>query len=64
MGEARGWRGTRIYTVGHSTRTLEELVALLRSFEIEVLADIRTVPLVPSDSLSRDLSGCAARLTT
>lgn len=34
----------RIYTVGHSTRTAEELLAMLRAFEIDVLADIRTVP--------------------
>ena len=34
----------RIYTIGHSTRTLDELVAALRSFEIRTLVDIRTVP--------------------
>ena len=38
------WRGVRVYTVGHSTRSLEELVALLRAFEVRVLVDIRTVP--------------------
>jgi uncharacterized protein (DUF488 family) len=38
------WTGVEIWTVGHSTRTLDELVALLRSFDIGVLADIRTVP--------------------
>jgi uncharacterized protein (DUF488 family) len=32
------------YTVGHSTHGLEELAALLRSAEIELVADIRTVP--------------------
>jgi 3-methyladenine DNA glycosylase/8-oxoguanine DNA glycosylase len=41
---ARGtWRGARLYTVGHSTRTLDELVGLLRAFAITVLADIRTI---------------------
>ena len=34
----------RVYTVGHSTRTLDELVAILRAFDITVLVDIRTVP--------------------
>jgi len=34
----------RIYTIGHSTRTLDELVAALRSFEIRTLVDVRTVP--------------------
>lgn len=32
------------FTVGHSTRTLAELVELLRSAEVSLLADIRTVP--------------------
>ncbi|MGH9176257.1 MAG: DUF488 family protein, partial [Vicinamibacterales bacterium] len=38
------WAGLRLYTVGHSTRTLDELVALLQSFDISVLVDIRTMP--------------------
>ncbi|CAN5632087.1 DUF488 domain-containing protein [soil metagenome] len=38
------WRGARVYTVGHSTRTLAELVALLRAFDVTVLVDIRTMP--------------------
>ena len=33
-----------IYTVGHSTRTIEEFLALLRSFNIKTLADIRNLP--------------------
>jgi hypothetical protein len=31
-------------TIGHSTTTLDELVAMLRAFDISVLADIRTIP--------------------
>ena len=38
------WRGIRLYTIGHSTRTLDELVELLRATGVSVLADIRTVP--------------------
>jgi uncharacterized protein (DUF488 family) len=34
----------RIYTVGHSTRSLEELIALLRENGVEALADIRSFP--------------------
>ena len=34
----------RIYTVGHSTRALEELVALLRASGVARLADIRRYP--------------------
>jgi uncharacterized protein (DUF488 family) len=35
---------SRIYTLGHSTRSLEELVALLREHGIKRLADIRRYP--------------------
>jgi uncharacterized protein (DUF488 family) len=38
------WRGVRLYTIGHSTRTLEELVALLGDCGVSILADIRTIP--------------------
>lgn len=33
-----------IYTVGHSTRSFDELVELLRAHGVERLADVRTVP--------------------
>lgn len=33
-----------IYTIGHSTRTEEEFIVILKSFKIELLADIRTYP--------------------
>ena len=33
-----------IYTIGHSTHTLEEFVAMLKSFNIELLVDIRSFP--------------------
>lgn len=33
-----------ILTVGHSTRTLEELVELLKEHEVAALADVRTAP--------------------
>ncbi|HWV38038.1 MAG TPA: DUF488 domain-containing protein [Vulgatibacter sp.] len=39
-----GWRALRLYTIGHSTRSLPELVEALHSFGIEILADIRTIP--------------------
>lgn len=38
------WEGTEIFTVGHSTRSLDELVELLRSFGVAVLADVRSIP--------------------
>jgi uncharacterized protein (DUF488 family) len=37
-------RRPTVYTIGHSTRSLEELIALLRAHGIRRLADIRTVP--------------------
>lgn len=33
-----------IYTIGHSTHSLEEFVGMLQSFEIKALVDIRLLP--------------------
>jgi uncharacterized protein (DUF488 family) len=33
-----------VFTLGHSTRTLEQLVSVLRAWGIETLVDVRTVP--------------------
>jgi uncharacterized protein (DUF488 family) len=33
-----------VHTIGHSTRPLDEFVALLRQAQISVLADIRSIP--------------------
>lgn len=33
-----------IFTIGHSTRTLDELIAILRAHRIEVVADVRSFP--------------------
>lgn len=38
------WQGVRIHTIGHSTRTLDELLGLLRGAGVAILADIRTIP--------------------
>jgi uncharacterized protein (DUF488 family) len=34
-----------LYTIGHSTRTIEELLAALRAHEIQTLVDIRAFPM-------------------
>ena len=34
----------KIYTIGHSTRTFDELVEMLQSFGIKLLVDIRNYP--------------------
>jgi uncharacterized protein (DUF488 family) len=34
----------RLYTIGHSTRTLDELVETLRSVGVDLLVDIRAIP--------------------
>ena len=41
---ARGWGSARILAVGHSTRPVEELLALLQSCGVATLADIRSIP--------------------
>jgi uncharacterized protein (DUF488 family) len=33
-----------IWTIGHSTRTLEEFITILHSFNIDLIADIRSLP--------------------
>ena len=33
-----------IFTIGHSTRRVSELIALLRQVSVELLVDVRTVP--------------------
>ncbi len=41
---APGWEDVKIFAVGHSTRSTEEMIDLLWSHGIATLADIRTVP--------------------
>jgi uncharacterized protein YeaO (DUF488 family) len=38
------WSGLRLHTIGHSTRSQDELISLLRTFGVSALADIRTIP--------------------
>jgi 3-methyladenine DNA glycosylase/8-oxoguanine DNA glycosylase len=44
MSRGKSWSGVRLYTIGHSTRTLDEFVGLLRAAGVRVLVDIRTMP--------------------
>jgi uncharacterized protein (DUF488 family) len=37
-------RAAEIWTIGHSTRSIEEFISLLRSQDIQVLADVRQFP--------------------
>jgi uncharacterized protein (DUF488 family) len=41
---ATDWADTVVHTIGHSTRTVDELARLLRGANVEILADIRTMP--------------------
>lgn len=38
------WSGATVFTIGHSTRSQQELIALLQHYGIATLADVRTVP--------------------
>jgi uncharacterized protein (DUF488 family) len=40
----KDWPAGAVFTVGHSTLSIEDFVALLRTYGIETLVDIRTVP--------------------
>jgi uncharacterized protein (DUF488 family) len=33
-----------IFTIGHSTRSIDDFIAMLTSFQVETLADIRAIP--------------------
>jgi uncharacterized protein (DUF488 family) len=33
-----------IFTIGHSTRSIDDFIALLKAHNIELLADVRTIP--------------------
>src|SRR5256885_1788558 len=39
-----GTKALSLWTIGHSTRSIEEFVAALSSFEIQALADVRSFP--------------------
>jgi uncharacterized protein (DUF488 family) len=34
----------RVFTIGHSTRTIEDLIGILRAYNIEEVVDVRTIP--------------------
>ncbi len=36
--------GTCIYTIGHSTHPIEEFIEILKTYKIELLVDVRTIP--------------------
>jgi uncharacterized protein (DUF488 family) len=52
-----------IFTVGHSTRSIEEFVELLRAHGVKGIADVRSIPMsrhnpqFNADSLERSLPG-------
>jgi uncharacterized protein (DUF488 family) len=56
-----------LYTIGHSTRSLEELIEALRAHQIQTLVDIRAFPMsrrLPQfnrDSLEQTLPAAAIR---
>ena len=57
----RAKQAQTIFTIGHSTHTLEEFVAMLKAHDVKQLVDVRTIPKsrrVPqfnSESLAVDL---------
>jgi uncharacterized protein (DUF488 family) len=56
-----------LYTIGHSTRTIDELIASLAAHQIQILADIRAFPMsrrLPQfnrDSLEQTLPAAGIR---
>lgn len=56
------WKGIRVWTLGHSTRPIEEFLEVLASFGITTVADIRTIrrsrhnPQFEGEALERALA--------
>lgn len=52
----------KIYTIGHSTRSIKEFLSLLQKYEIKILADVRAFsssskhPQFNRDALRKSLS--------
>lgn len=38
------WAGVTVYTIGHSTRSREDVIALLQHYGVVTLIDVRTIP--------------------
>jgi uncharacterized protein (DUF488 family) len=45
----------RLWTIGHSNRSMEKVLELLREHEIQVLADIRRFPTSKAEHFKREL---------
>ncbi|MEW6069857.1 MAG: DUF488 domain-containing protein [Candidatus Thermoplasmatota archaeon] len=43
-----------IYSIGHSTRSIQEFIAILRKYKIEILADIRRFPTSKFEQFKKD----------
>jgi uncharacterized protein (DUF488 family) len=53
---------TVVFTIGHSTRSLDELVTMLRAHDVRRLVDVRTVPRSRHNpQFNRDTLGTALR---
>ena len=44
-GEATDKPSAALYTIGHSTRTLDEFIAVLQAHSVQTLVDIRSLPM-------------------
>ncbi len=41
---AKASESTVVFTIGHSTRTLEEFVEILKAYSVNLVVDVRTIP--------------------
>jgi len=47
-------RGTILWTIGHSNRSIEQIVALLKEHKIEALVDVRSFPTSKIEHFKRE----------
>ena len=56
----------QVYTIGHSTRSLEEFIEILKKFQIQLVVDVRKFPTskkfpwFSKESLEKELKGVGA----
>lgn len=59
------WAVGTVFTVGHSTRSIEKFIDLLRAYDIACVADIRSVPRSRHNpQFNADVLGSTLRLST
>lgn len=55
------WKGMRIFTIGYEGATQDEVIAALKAAGVELLADVRAVPLSRRPGFSKNILAAGLR---